>query len=166
MVNVVPRPLISIWRRIMSSPLLTLNGWVAFNVPRAVTALGLSLLMGLVAVHVYVVLTEPDPPPYFIVYAAMLAAACLIAAGAMVFPAKPFVPQAGWYWGSMVCLAFLGVYLVSRWVTLPGLVAVTGRWDFAPGTFAMAFAAAFVAVHTTVLSGINVAYPQRRQWPD
>ncbi|OCB56408.1 oxidoreductase [Mycobacterium malmoense] len=166
MVNVVPRPLISIWRRIMSSPLLTLNGWVAFNVPRAVTALGISLLMGLIVVHVYVVLTEPDPPLYFTVYTAVLAIACLIAAGAMVFAAKPLVPQAGWYWGSLVCLAFLGVYLVSRWVSLPGLVAVTARWDFAPGTFAMAFAAAFVAVHTTVLSGINVAYPQRRQWPD
>lgn len=25
---------------------------------------------------------------------------------------------------------------------------------------------AFLAVHTTVLSGINVAYPQRQQWYD
>ncbi|ORB76340.1 oxidoreductase [Mycobacterium scrofulaceum] len=166
MVNVVPRPLISIWRRIMSSPLLTLNGWVAFNVPRAVTAVGISLLMGLVAVHVYVVLTEPDPPLYLIVYTAVLAIACMIAVGAMVFAPNPAVPQSGWYCGSLVCLAFLGVYLVTRWVSLPGLEALTGRWDFAPGTLAMAFAAAFPAVHTTVLSGINVAYPQRRQWPD
>ena len=28
----------------------------------------------------------------------------------------------------------------------------------------MALAAAFIAVHTTVLSGINVAYPQHRGW--
>lgn len=67
---------------------------------------------------------------------------------------------------SMVCSAFLGVYLITRWVSLPGLVTVTARWDFAPGTLAMALAAAFIAVHTTVLSGINVAYPQRRQWHD
>jgi hypothetical protein len=30
----------------------------------------------------------------------------------------------------------------------------------------MVCAAAFIAVHTTVLSGINVAYPRSRQWYD
>ena len=57
-------------------------------------------------------------------------------------------------------------YLASRAVTLPGLVALTGRWDFAPGTFAGALALGFVAVHMSVLLGINVAYPQRQQWSD
>jgi ABC-type proline/glycine betaine transport system permease subunit len=61
---------------------------------------------------------------------------------------------------------FIGIYLASRAVSLPGLVAVTGRWDFAPGTFALAFAAAFVGVHLSVLLGINVAYPQRQGWLD
>ena len=84
----------------------------------------------------------------------------------MVFGLKPLVPQVGWYFGSLVSLAFLVIYPVSRPVSLPGLEALTGRWDFAPGTFAMTFAAGFIAVHTTVLSGINVAYPHRRQWYD
>ncbi|EUA54741.1 putative membrane protein [Mycobacterium xenopi 4042] len=43
---------------------------------------------------------------------------------------------------------------------------MTGRWDFAPATFAFAFAGAFVAVHMSVLLGINVAYPQRQGWHD
>lgn len=156
----------TLWRGIWSSPLLTLNGWVAFNLPRTVTAVGCSLLLGVVAVHAYVFATKLGLPLYFAAYSASLAIGCLIAAGAMVFGRKPLVAQAGWYFGSAVCVAFLGIYLVSRWVTLPGLEAVAGRWDFAPGTFAMAFAAAFVAVHTTVLSGINVAYPQRQRWYD
>ncbi|MBI2694956.1 hypothetical protein H7I93_29620 [Mycobacterium nebraskense] len=96
MVNVVPRRLISIWRRIVTSPVLALNGWVAFNLPRTVTALGGSLLMGLVAVHAYVVITEPGAPLYFAVYSALLALCCLTAAAAMVFALKPHVPQAGW----------------------------------------------------------------------
>ncbi|OBB84132.1 oxidoreductase [Mycobacterium sp. 852002-30065_SCH5024008] len=166
MVNVVPRRSISIWRSIVTSPVLTLNGWVAFNLPRTVTALGGSLLVGLVAVHAYVWIREPGVPWSFAVYSALLAVCCLTAAAAMMFAFKPRVPQAGWYLGSLVCLAFLAVYLVSRWVSLPGLESLTGQWDLAPGTFALVFAAAFIAVHTTVLSGVNVAYPQRQQWYD
>lgn len=166
MFGVVLRRCIVLWRGILSSPLLTLNGWVAFNVPRTVTALGGLLLTGLVAAHGYVFTTEPGLPVYFAVYSAALTVGCAIAAGAMVFGLKPLVPQIGWYFGSFVCLVFLVVYLISRWVSVPGLEALTGRWDVAPGTFAMTFAAGFVAVHTTVLSGINVAYPQRQQWYD
>lgn len=154
------------WHRVLSSPLLTLNGYVAFDLPRTVTGLGTSLLMGLVAVHAYLAATRPGLPVYFWVYLGVLIAACLGVAAAMAFAAKPLVPQAGWFAGSALCAAFLVIYLSSRFVSLPGLVAVTGRWDLAPGTFAMAFAGAFIAVHTTVLSGINVAYPQRQNWHD
>ncbi|WP_031354730.1 hypothetical protein [Mycobacterium avium] len=153
-------------RRLLSSRVLTLNGWVAFNLPRTVTALGGALLTGLVLVHIYVLATEPGLPRYFSAYVLGLSAACALAAGAMVFALKPIVPQAGWYFGSLVCSAFLCAYLVTRWVQLPGLIGVTARWDFAPGTLGIAFAGAFLAVHTTVLSGINVAYPQRQQWYD
>lgn len=153
-------------RRLLSSRVLTLNGWVAFNLPRTVTALGGALLTGLVLVHIYVLTTEPGLPRYFAAYVLGLSAACALAAGAMVFALKPIVPQAGWYFGSLVCSAFLCAYLVTRWVQLPGLIGVTARWDFAPGTLGIAFAGAFLAVHTTVLSGINVVYPQRQQWYD
>lgn len=166
MVNVVPARLTALWRSIWSAPVLTFNGWVAFNLPRTVTALGGGLLVGLVAVHAYVFATLSPAPWYFAVYAALLVIGCLSAVTAMVFALKPRVPEAGWYVGSLLSLAFLTVYLISRWVTLPGLDAVTGRWDYAPGTFAFGFAAAFLAVHATVLSGVNVAYPQRQQWYD
>jgi hypothetical protein len=164
--DLVVRRTTALWRRLLSSPVLTLNGWVAFNLPRAVTALGGGLLTGLVAVHVYLLATEPGLPRYFAIYVLVLAAGCLTAAGAMVVGIKPAVPQAGWYLGSLVCSAYLAVYLVTRWVSLPGLGTMTARWDFAPGTLGMACAAAFIAVHTTVLSGINVAYPRSQQWYD
>jgi len=166
MAGLLGRLWLKTWHKVLSSPLLTLNGYVAFDLPRTVTGLGASLLMGLVAVHVYVGATRPDLPLYFWVYLAVLPAACLGAAAAMVFAVKPLVPQAGWYAGSFVCAVFLVIYLGSRLAGLPGLVALTGRWDLAPGTLAMAFAGGFIAVHTTVLSGINVAYPQRQNWRD
>ena len=123
--DLVARRTIALWRRLVSSPVLTLNGWVAFNLPRTVTAVGGALLTGLVAVHVYVLITEPDLPGYFVVYVLVLAVGCLTAASATVVGIKPSVAQAGWYLGSMTCSAFLAVYLATRWVSLPGLVMVT-----------------------------------------
>jgi ABC-type proline/glycine betaine transport system permease subunit len=58
------------------------------------------------------------------------------------------------------------VYLASRTPSLPRLVGVTGRWDFAPGTLGLACAAAFIALHASVLLGINIAFGQRRDWHD
>lgn len=161
-----PKQANAILRSVLSSPVLTLNGWVAFELPRTVTALGVSLLSGVLAVHVYLLATMPAVPGYFAVYAGLLMVGCLAAAGTMVVGRNAFVPQVGWVLGSLLCTAFLTGYLVSRFVALPGLSALTDRWDVAPGTLAMALAAGFIAVHTTVLSGINVAYPQRRNWPD
>jgi hypothetical protein len=166
MVGLLARLWLKAWHTVFSSPLLTLNGYVAFDLPRAVTGLGASLLMGLVAVHAYLLATRPGLPLYFLVYVAVLIAACLGAAAAMAFPVNPLVPQAGWFAGSLISAAFLVIYVVSRFVGLPGLVALTGRWDLAPGTLALALAGGFIAVHTTVLSGINVAYPQRQNWRD
>jgi hypothetical protein len=151
---------------IFSARLLTLNGWIAFNLPRTVTCVGCALLVGLVTTHLYLVLSRPALPFYFVAYAVALSVSGMALVGAMAIGVKPFVTQIGWYGGSMVCTAFLGIYLVSRWVKLPDLAALTGRWDIAPGTVAMALAAAFIAVHVTVLSGINVASPRRQIWHD
>jgi len=79
MVDLVARRSPALWRGIMSSPMLTLGGWFAFNLPRAVTATGQSLLAGLVAMHVYVWTVQPGLPGYFAVFAAVLTGGCLTA---------------------------------------------------------------------------------------
>ncbi|MGH3970565.1 MAG: oxidoreductase, partial [Mycobacterium sp.] len=139
--------------------MLRLGGYAAFDLPRTVTALGGLLLLGIVATHVYVLTREPALPVYFVIYAAVLIAGCLLAAGAMWLGVNPAVPQLGWLAGDAVSVVFLGLYLASRVVSLPDLVALSGRWDVAPGSFAGAFALGFIAVHMSVLLGINVAYP-------
>jgi hypothetical protein len=146
--------------------MLRLGGYVALDLPRTVTALGDVLLLGIVATHIYILSTETGLPRYFVFYAVALIAGCLLAAGGTWLNLNPLVPRLGWLLGSLVSLVFIGIYLASRAVSLPGLVAVTGRWDFAPGTFALAFAAGFIGVHVSVLLGINVAYPQRQGWQD
>jgi hypothetical protein len=154
------------WKHSRPYEWLRLKGYVAFNLPRTVTMLGAALLTGLAATHVYVLTSRPALPIYFFIYTATLGACCLLAAALLWLGRNPHVPQLGWFFGDLVSVVFLGVYLASRAATLPGLAAVTGRWDFAPGTFAGAFALGFIAVHMSVLLGINVAYPQRRHWSD
>lgn len=146
--------------------MLRLGGYVAFNVPRAVTALGGVLLLGIVVTHLYVLDRATGLPVYFLVYAVALMAGCVLAAAAMWLAVNPRVPQLGWLLGDAVSVVFLGLYLLGRAVSLPGLVALTGRWDVAPASFAAAFALGFLAVHMSVLLGINVAYPQRQNWHD
>ncbi len=158
--------LVESWKRSRVYGWLRLNGYVAFDVPRTVTALGGALLLGIVAAHLYVLDRENGLPVYFLVYAVVLMAGCLLAAAAMWLALNPRVPQLGWLLGDLVSVVFLGLYLVSRMASLPGLVALTGRWDVAPGSFAGAFALGFLAVHMSVLLGINVAFPQRQNWHD
>lgn len=154
------------WKHSQLYEWLRLKGYVAFNLPRTVTMLGAALLTGIAAAHVYVVTSLPSLPIYFVVYTAILGVCCPLTAAFLWLGRNPRVPQLGWLVGDLISVVFLGVYLPSRAVTLPGLVAVTGQWDFAPGTFAGAFALGFIAVHMSVLLGINVAYPQRQQWSD
>jgi hypothetical protein len=146
--------------------MLTLNGYVAFNLPRLVTALGSVLLLVLIGVHVYVVMTTTAPPPYFVLYAAALITGCVLTIVAIASAFRPALPRHGWQLGSLICASYAGLYLATRALSLPALAGLTGRWDFAPGSLALATAVGFIGLHMSVLLGINVAYPQRRDWRD
>lgn len=158
--------LVRLWERSRVYRMLRLGGYVAFDLPRTATALGGLLLAGIVATHLYVLTRETALPAYFVVYAVVLIVGSLLAAATMWFGMNPRVPQLGWLLGDLVSVIFVGLYLTTRPVSLPGLVAVTGRWDVAAGNLAAAFAMGFVAIHLSVLLGINVAYPQRQNWHD
>ncbi len=146
--------------------MLSLGGYVAFDLPRAVTGLGAVLLLGIAATHVYLLATQEVQPWYFVVYATAVIACCPLVVGSMGYGRNPLVAQAGWYAGSLLSMIVLGVGIATRLAGLPGMTAMTGRWDFAPASFSLIFAGAFVAVHGSVLLGINVAYPKRQGWTD
>jgi len=154
------------WHRSRLFRVLSLGGYVAFDLPRAVTGLGALLLVGIAATHAYMWASQDGLPRYFQVYAAVVIAGCLLFAGSMGFGRNSHVAQAGWYFGSVLSVVILGLAVGTRVASLPGMTAMTGRWDFAPATFALAFAGAFIGLHASVLLGINVAYPQRQHWED
>ncbi|WP_241523478.1 oxidoreductase [Mycobacterium sp. IEC1808] len=157
------------WHRSRVFRVLSLGGYVAFNLPRVVTGLGAILLVGVAATHAYALATQATRdalPWYFVVYAVAVIAGCLLVGLALWVGRNHHVAQAGWYFGSLLSVVVIGVDVLTRVVYLPALTGMTGRWDFAPASFAFAFAGAFLALHTTVLLGINVAYPQRQRWED
>ncbi|MCV7090731.1 hypothetical protein [Mycobacterium interjectum] len=157
------------WHRSRLFRVLSLGGYVAFDLPRVVTGLGVALLAGIAATHVYLMYSMAGRdalPGAFVVYAVAVIAACPLAAGSMGFGRNVAVAQAGWYFGSALSVVILGVDVATRVAALPGLTAVTGRWDVAPATFTLAFAGAFLGLHASVLLGINVAYPRRQRWED
>jgi hypothetical protein len=156
----VDQKIVEIWKRSRVYRMLRLGGYVAFDLPRTVTALGGLLLFGILLT------STPNLPGYFVVYATLVIAWCLLATVALWLSRNPAVPQLGWFLGSLLSVLFVVSYLVTRAVTLPGLADLTGRWGVASGTFAVAFAAGFVVVHMSVLLGINVAYPHRQGWTD
>ncbi|MCV7099793.1 oxidoreductase [Mycobacterium palustre] len=145
---------------------LSLGGYVAFDLPRVITGLGAVLLLGIAATHVCLLLDQEAPPWYLVLYAAAVIAGCLLIAGGLAIGRNPRVTQGVWFAGSLLSAVVLVVDVATRMASLPGLVSVTGRWDLAPATFALGFACAFIGVHGTVLLGINVAYPQRQRWED
>jgi hypothetical protein len=145
---------------------LRLKGYVAFNLPKTVSTLGGLLLTFIAATHAYVATTAQGRPVYLAVYCVFVITACLATAGCMWLRLNPHMPQRSWFFGDLVAVFFIGIYLATRVISVPGLVAMTGRWDYAPGTIALALAGAFVALHMSVLLHINVAYPDRQGWQD
>lgn len=145
---------------------LSLGGYVAFNLPRTVTAAGIALLLGTAATHLYVVLGQPDRPAYFVGYVAAVVTACGLIAVLLGFARNPGAVQLSWLLGSASSVVIAGMVAGTRIVRLTTLPAVTGRWDVAAATLTLGLAGAFIALHATVLLGINVAYPRRQHWTD
>lgn len=143
--------------------LLTVYRYLAFNLPKVTTALGILLMLGIAAVHLYLIGTAGHLPGYLVGYFTVLGAGCLVAA---VMMAIGRFARRGRLLGSLASTVFLVVYLVTRFTGLPMLPEVKNWWDFTPGTIALGCAALFLATHVSVLLGINIAHPQKRDWYD
>lgn len=146
--------------------LISFYRYFAFNGPLLTSALGITLLLGIAAIRLYWLAGGFPLPAYLVAYFAVLIFAAVAASVSMVLGRRPGLVHLGWALGSVVSVASLAMYLTSRTVGLPGVPRLVGRWDYALGTFAMVLAALFVALHFSVLTGMNVAYPHRRQWSD
>ncbi len=139
---------------------------IYFAGPRTTTGSGILLVLGVGAIHLYLLLTNSalapsvDSPAYLDAYFASLLATAVLAAVGMVTGRKP-----AWALGSLVSAAAMLMYIASRMWGLPGLPSLVGYWDYPLGTFVLALAAPFLALHFAVVTGLCVAFPERRDWP-
>ncbi|WP_182347429.1 oxidoreductase [Tomitella gaofuii] len=145
---------------------LRVAGWVQFNLPRTTTGIGIGLLTGAIAVHLYLLFGQYSWPPGWLAYYAVLCVGWALACFGMFTGKRVASAQAAWVLGDVFCVIFLVTYLAGRSVGLPGLSYVDGLWDFAAGTFGMAFTAGFLGVHGLIALGVFIARPQLRQWED
>jgi hypothetical protein len=143
--------------------LLMAYRYMAFDLPQLTTTLGVLSLLGTAAVHLYLLGATASLPAYLAAYFAALALVCIASAAMMVLGR---FARRGWLLGSLVSVVFLVVYILTRFTGLPEAPGVKGWWDFPSGTTAIGCAVLFVAVHASVLLGINVAHPQKRDWHD
>jgi hypothetical protein len=141
--------------------------YIYFNGPRTTLALGMVLVLGVGAIHLYLLVTDQAlargvaSPAYLDVYFTLLFASALLAALSMATGRRP-----GWALGSLASAATIMMYVVSRVWGLPDLPLLVRWWDYPLGTFVLALAAMFLGLHFSVMTGLNVAYPDRRDWHD
>jgi len=143
----------------------------SFNAPRFTTGSGVLLLLGIGAIRLYLALTGIPPESggsalhYLIAYFALVVAVSVAASVGMLLIRTPVVVKASWGAGSLLAVATLVMYLVSRTAGLPGIEGFIGRWDYPLGTFAIILSVSFLGLHGSVLTGLNIAMSWR-SWHD
>lgn len=140
--------------------LLSFYRYFAFSLPRSTLAAGSGLLIALGLVEGYLAITSGGGPGLAAVFG-------VLAVGAL-FAAVTLPRGRGWTWalGSVVSVAALTWWILTRTVDLAGVRASGEGWDVPAGTVSMGAAALFVALHLSVVTGMNVAAPHRRNWRD
>lgn len=155
----------SVLRRTGLPALIGFYRHLAFDLPRLTTAGALLAVGGIAAIRVYHLVVGYAPTALMGSYFALSAAAAVVAAGCMVVK-QVRVVGLGWMLGGLVSVATIIGYVLSRTVGGAGLPQLVGWWNYPVGTLLLVLAAAFLALHVSVLTGVNVAFPTRREWHD
>lgn len=142
--------------------LISFYGYIRFDQPRLVTATGVGLALGVGLIHLYEFPGHLEASAYAGVAFAAVAVGSLVSAVGMLRGAKGW----GWALGAAISFAAFVAYVVSRTLGLPGLEEFVGRWDYPTGTVAMALEGLYLALYSSVVAGMNVAYPERHGWHD
>lgn len=146
--------------------LISFYRYFAFNAPKTTTAAGVALLLSNALIQGFLLVRHFDVPAYLVVWFILLIVGPLPAGVAMTTGSVLRLVRSGWVLGSAVSLLSLAIYFASRAPGLPSLPQMVGKWHYPLGNLSVVIALLFLALHFSVLTGMNVAYPQRRDWHD
>jgi hypothetical protein len=141
--------------------LVSFYRYISFNGPGAVkfSGVGLILLTGLT--HMYVFPEHFEAASYIgLSFGALFAGTLLSALG--ILRGRRW----GWTLGSVICAFAFVAYIISRTLGLPGFGEAIGDWAMPAGTMAEIFEAGYLGLHFSVITGMNVASPDKRDWHD
>jgi hypothetical protein len=134
----------------------------AFNLPRVTRLAGILLILLVGLIHLY------KFPEHFeaAAYVGVLFLANL--AGSLVAAVGIYRGAHGWGWllGAVIAGGAFVAYLASRTLGLPGFEEAVGKWGTPWGTFSLMIESLFLAGYLSLVTGVNVAAPDRRGWHD
>lgn len=142
--------------------LVTFYRYVYLNQPQLSRLAGMTLILAVGVVHLVEAPGHFEAAAYLGALFVANFVASLVAAVGIVRGAKGW----GWTLGALISGAALVAYLASRVFGLPGLVEAVGEWDEPLGTLAMILEGLFLAGWFSVVTGLAVAAPEKRDWHD
>ena len=142
--------------------LVSFYRYIYINQPELTRLAGIGLILAVGVVHLVEIPSHYSISPYLGVLFAANFALTLVAAFGIGRGAKGW----GWTLGALVSSLALLAYLASRLFGLPAAPELAGEWTSALGSLAMIFEGMFIAGWFTVLTGLAVAAPDKRDWYD
>jgi hypothetical protein len=136
--------------------------YIYINQPQLTRLAGIGLILAVGVVHLVEIPSHYEISPYLGVLFAVNFALTLVAAFGIQQGSKVW----GWSLGAVISILSLLAYLVSRLFGLPAAPELIGEWTSALGSLAMIFEGMFLAGWFSVLTGLAVAAPGKREWYD
>jgi hypothetical protein len=152
----------SLFRSTGVGKLVSFYRYIHINQPELTRLASIALILAVGVVHLVEVPTHYGISPYLGVLFAVNFVGALVAAFGIWWGAKCW----GWSLGALISLLSLLAYLASRLFGLPGAPELAGEWTSALGSLAMVFEGMFLAGWFSVLTGLAVAAPDKRDWYD
>jgi hypothetical protein len=135
---------------------------IYLNQPRLTRLAGVVLILAVGAMHLLEAPAHFEAAAYLGVLFAINFVGTLAAAIGIFRGAKGW----GWTLGALISVLSLLAYLASRQFGLPGFAEAAGKWDEPLGTLAMILEGLFLAGWLSVITGLAVAAPDKRDWHD
>lgn len=141
--------------------LISFYRYIYFDGPRVVSGAGIVLLLLVGFTHMYAFLDHFEAAVYIGMSFAALFVGTLVSAFGILMGRK-------WAWalGAAISGVAFVAYIISRTWGLPGFEEGVGAWDTPAGTFAVATELLYLGLYFSIITSMNVAYPDRRDWYD
>ena len=142
--------------------LVSFYRYIFLNQPQLTRLAGIALVLAVGVVHLVEAPEHYEIAPYLGVLFAANFAGTLVAAVGIFRGVKSW----GWTLGAVISALSLLAYPVSRLFGLPGFPEAAGEWDEPLGSLAMILEGLFLAGWFSVVTGLAVAAPDKRDWHD